>query len=502
MSTMPSKSQQGKGFVRNFVGVSLGNYGAIALSFALNVILTRTLGAEQFGRLALLIMAVQILGCVISNWTLTALVRFGSQEFVRSGSLAESFWARACIVVPWLLVAATVLAIVREPAAAYLTIPVWALWVVFGYFLLSNLLLTVGAVFQACQRMDHYAVTLFMDKALAILGILFLPSALAHDPVMILVCYALSSLFVSIWAVAMLGLDVFLPVRVTSDAVRSLWRFSVPMIISTWVIIFGAQWIDFAVIKHYRPFADLGLYSLASQVAGVVQQITIISSSLLLPHFSVLIERQQQSEIKTIVEKAMPYGFLGFSVLLSAMVLFAPVGIPVIFGPNFAGAVWPLTLLMVATMGLALFNTFSPLISAHGSNWSITGILLVSVSVNLIANLLLIPSYGINGAAVARALAYAIAAAMMLALIQNRFGVATLRYGVLGIPILMVVLSSMFFDGVYFYLVGLIGMIGSAYMLVSMFGLFCKDDLAVLARSNMPLFIKSGLTKVFAEKAG
>ena len=60
------ESQHGKGFLRNFVGVSLGNYGAIALSFALNVILTWRLGAEQFGRLALLVMAAQLLGCFVS----------------------------------------------------------------------------------------------------------------------------------------------------------------------------------------------------------------------------------------------------------------------------------------------------------------------------------------------------------------------------------------------------------------------------------------------------
>jgi hypothetical protein len=35
------------GFVRNFLGVSAGNYGAIALSFVLNVVVTWRLGAEQ-----------------------------------------------------------------------------------------------------------------------------------------------------------------------------------------------------------------------------------------------------------------------------------------------------------------------------------------------------------------------------------------------------------------------------------------------------------------------
>jgi len=493
---------ESKSFIRNFVGVSLGNYGAIALSFVLNVILTWRLGAEQFGRLALLIMAVQVLACLIANWTLTGLIKFGTQEFIRTGSLAETFWARTYIVAPWVVVAGIMIRIWQEEAAGYLSIPLWGVWVVFGYFLFSSLLLTVGSVFQASHRMDHYAVTLFLDKALAILAVLVLPLPYARDPVMILGCYALSSLLVSSWAVVSLGARMFLPVKVSREAICTLWRFSIPMIISTWVIIFGAQWIDFAIIKHFLPFSDLGLYSLASQVTGVVQQITIISSTLLLPHFVLLIEKEAHTDIKAAVEKVMPYGFLGFAFLLSAVVFSARLGMPLLFGPSFSGSVWPLMLLMIATMGLALFNTFSPLLNAHGLNWGITGILIISVSTNVFTNLLFIPAYGINGAAIARVVAYTIAAGLMLALIQKRFGIRTLRLGLFGCPVLIAVLSAVVFEGSLFYLAGVIGVAASSYCLVYMFGLFSREDLALAAQSNMPMFIKSGLAKVFPQKMG
>ena len=77
-----------KTFLRNFVSVAVGNYGAIVLSLALSVYLTRSLGAERFGKLALLLMAVQVSGCFLSNWTLPGLVKFGSQEFARGQPLS------------------------------------------------------------------------------------------------------------------------------------------------------------------------------------------------------------------------------------------------------------------------------------------------------------------------------------------------------------------------------------------------------------------------------
>ncbi|TSA00649.1 MAG: hypothetical protein D4R81_07510, partial [Nitrospiraceae bacterium] len=329
------------GFGRNLLLVAVGNYGAIVLSFALNIILTWRLGAEGFGRLALLIMATQVLAFFVSNWTLTGLVRFGAQEFVRTSSVAESFWARTWVAAPWLGVAALALVIWQEQAAAYFEIPGWGVWLVFASFLFAGLLQTLGSVFQACQQMDRYAATLFMDKALVVLAILLLPPPYAGDPVVILGCYALSSLLVSVWALAVLGPGVLGSVRAGRATIGSLWGFSLPLFVSTWVGLIGTQWITYVIIKHYLAFVELGWYSLAVQVAGGVQQITIIVSSLLLPHFSVLVADRREAEIRKLVEQVMPYGLMAFALLLSGGVLLAGVGIPLIFGTGFSGAVRP-----------------------------------------------------------------------------------------------------------------------------------------------------------------
>jgi len=491
-----------KGFVRNFLGVSAGNYGAIGLSFALNVVLTWRLGAEQFGRLALLIMAVQVLASVIFNWTHTGLIRFGAQEFAKSGSVAESFWSRMVVISPWLLAATLGLAAVQDWASAYFGVSVAGIWLVFGYFFLSSLLLSFGGVFQACQQMDRYAVTLFLDKAGALVGVLLLPASYAQDPVAVVGCYAASSLLVSAWAIAKLG-RLLAPAHASRAAIGSMWTFSIPLIVSTWVGLIGTQWINYAIIKYYLSFSDLGLYSLASQVAGVAQQVTIISSSLLLPHFAVLVSRRQQEEIRRQVERVVPYGLLGFALLLSVGVLAAKVGLPLVFGPSFTGAVQPLILLLVASMGLALFNTFMPLISAYGETWVLTGITLASALVNLAGTLLLVPSYGINGAALATVLTYGSAAAFMLAVVQRRLGLPILRFAALGLPVVVVALCGALLDDLLgFYLAGLAGLVVSTYVLVVTFGLFGRGDMAELARMDMPVLVKSGLTKVFSAKAG
>jgi O-antigen/teichoic acid export membrane protein len=172
-----------------------------------------------------------------------------------------------------------------------------------------------------------------------------------------------------------------------------------------------------------------------------------------------------------------------------------------IFGTGFSGAVRPFILLMVATMGLALFNSFMPLLSAHGSTWVLTGITIASAGVNLAAAVGLIPFFGIAGAAVATVLGYGTAAALMLVVVQIRFGLRTLRLGVFCLPVLAVALCGLWLEGLPFYLAGLTGVAISTYVLVTSFALFGKNDLAALARVDMPVLIKSGILKVFSARS-
>ena len=85
---------------KEFASVCLGNYGGILLSLAINVLLARRLGADGFGHLALFLMSSQVLSFFVVNWTVSALVRFGAQEFMDARCAPKTLWARTALVVP------------------------------------------------------------------------------------------------------------------------------------------------------------------------------------------------------------------------------------------------------------------------------------------------------------------------------------------------------------------------------------------------------------------
>jgi len=477
---MPDGIARFKRMAGGFLAVAAGNYGAMALVFVISALLTRRLGVERFGGLALLMMASQVLALFASSWTHIGFVGFGSREFVTDGTITETLWVRNLIVAPWAVAGAVVLVVFRQFLSAYLGVPVWGLSVVFVHFLATYALTTLGAVFQAREDMRRYGAALFLDKAVTLALIGLLPADWIGTPLRVMVAYALSSLAVSGWCVLAVGWRAIRPTRVAPAAYQRIWRFSLPLIFSAWSGLLGTNWFDYIVIRRYLPLTDLGMYALASQLNGVVQQITIIFSTLLLPRLNIMVQQGDEEQIRIFVVRFLPYWFLGTSLLFSAALLAADVVVPVVFGEAFEGSVRPLAILMMATSAMTLFNAFTPLLSAYGLTWHISRIIGVAAVVNVVMDFALIPSFGIEGAATATVFTYGTSAVLVLALIGQRLGSGVFQLGILSAPLIVVSASYLLLDGATFYAVALSGAAISTYGLFRSYGLFGREDRAFL----------------------
>ena len=478
--------------LRNFLVVGAGNYGAMAVSLGINAMLTRRLGVEQFGHLALLLTASQVLALVTINWTHTTLVRFGAQEFAARGAASEAFWTRVWIVVPWLVLASALVLAGSDYLSAYLMIPRWGIPVVLAHFAATFVLLTVGAMFQAKNKMRRYGIVLFLDKAGD--GRLLLVSSRhavgRNARWRFSALYAASTAAVGAWGLTRLGAASLLPIAFNRDTYVRMFAFSFPLLLSSWVGLFGTNWFDILIIKKYRPLSEVGLFSLGTVLAGVVQQVTIIFSTLLLPQLSVMVGNGELDKIRAFVDRLLPYWFLATGVMFTAVLLVADPLVPLIFGRAFAPAASVLAVLMVATSALALFNAFSPLMTAFGATWALTGIGLASGAVNVGMDLILIPSYGIRGAAFATVLAYGTSAMLVLAYVQRRLGQNVFRLALLMIPVLGACACFLFLETLPFYLAAIpIGAV-SVFWLMRQFRLFRGDDAIFLAPWSVDALIR------------
>jgi O-antigen/teichoic acid export membrane protein len=472
---------------RGFLGLSAGNYGAIAAGLLVNALLARRLGTEEYGRLALMLMASQLLLLLTVNWTHAGFVRFGARDFASRGAVTEVLWARLGVVLPAAAAAFVAVAIARQPLADYFGIPDTGIWLILVHFGAAALLSVVSAMFQANDQMTRYGVCLFFDKAVMLVCVAALPASWLANPLVILVCYAVSSLSVAVWAVSVAGVSAFAPVVPSAAAYRQLVAFSTPLLLSSWAGLFGTNWFDLVILKWYVPLAGVGVYSLATQLAGVVQQITVIFSMLVLPQLSVMVAEGQESRIRLFVERLLPYWLLGTSVLFSLVLLVGRIAIPLIFGTAFSEAAAILALLMVAATALALFNACAPLMTAYGSTWLLTTICFVSAALNVVLDLILIPHLGPAGSALATVCAYGASALLVLVVLRKQIGGRVMRLAWLSAPAVAACACFLLLDNSWVYPAALTAACAAALALVTAFRLFQSDDVLFLKELRLAL---------------
>lgn len=463
-----------------FLVLGAGNYLAMGVSLVINALLARHLGAASFGKLALLLAASQAVLLLTANWTHTAVVRFGAREFASGGSVAETFWTRLWIVAPFISAAAVVGLAARHPLSAYLGIPSWGLAIVLVHCVATLLLTMTGLAFQARSEMQRYGVVLFLDKAVLLALLVLLPQSWTDSPLLVLCLYAASSSAVAAGGLLALGARSLRPVTFNRTAVRAMFAFSAPLIFSSWVGLFGTNWFDLLIIKRYQPDAAVGVYSLGTLLAGVVQQVTIVFSTMLLPQLSVMVAKAELDGIRTFVARLLPYWFLATSLLFSAVLLVAGWIVPLVFGASFEAAVPVLAIMMIAGCALALFNAFSPLVTAVGSNWVLTGVCLASGGVNVLLDFALIPPFGVVGAAAATVLAYSTSAVLVLWYAQRRLEMPLFGLGLLALPVVVVCAGFLALDGLRFYLFAIPAGVATSYWLVRRFRLFRQEDAVFL----------------------
>jgi O-antigen/teichoic acid export membrane protein len=472
---------------RSFLALGAGNYGAMAISMVINALLAWRLGPEQYGHLALLLMASQVLMLAAVNWTHAGFIRFGAVEFAEDGGISQALWARIGLVWPVAALGAAAMIVGRGPLAVYLDIPRSAVWLLLVHFVAVCSLSVVGAVFQARDQMARYGVTLFLDKTGMLLLVTVLPAAWTGTALSALVCYAASSLAVAIWGVTVVGVRALRPVWPAHHKLREMALFCAPLMLTSWAGFFGTSWFDLAILKHFVPLSGIGLYSLATQLSGVVQQITVIFATLLLPQLSVMVTQGQNQRIMTLLERLLPYWLLATSVLFGLVVLGARIGIPLVFGPSFTAAAPVLALLMVASSALALYNACTPLVTAYGSTWTLAGVAFVSTGTNVALDLALIPKYGIAGSAVATIAAYSMGTILVLLFVRRRTGARILRLGWLATPAVVACACFLLLDGFWFYPAALgLGAL-TVVALVASFGLFRREDAVYLKGLQLKL---------------
>jgi len=164
--------------------------------------------------------------------------------------------------------------------------------------------------------------------------------------------------------------------------------------------------LDVLLIQWFQGSAQTGVYRAALTLAEFLWFVPRILQMTLLHSTSKLWSESDHERITDIASKTTRYTLLFTLLLVIGLAALARPFVTTYYGPEFEGAVEPLLILLPGALGFAVARPLFAIGQGNGDlrplNYATGGAALV----NLVGNLLLIPQFGIRGAAVATTTSY------------------------------------------------------------------------------------------------
>jgi O-antigen/teichoic acid export membrane protein len=169
--------------------------------------------------------------------------------------------------------------------------------------------------------------------------------------------------------------------------------------------------LDFAIVGALIGPASLGIYAVASRYAELLRLPALAMNYVLYPTYA----RDGGAVAAAGVRRMLPrIGWIPAAVAVP-MALAAPLVLPLFFGEPFRAAVVPAWILLVGLAGGGVTGVISAYLSGVNRPGLYSAALGAGLPVTVVLDLLLIPPFGVAGAAVASAVAYLVTTGVLLA---------------------------------------------------------------------------------------
>lgn len=187
--------------------------------------------------------------------------------------------------------------------------------------------------------------------------------------------------------------------------IKEILKRSYPMSISL-ICFLIMQSTDVLVLGRYMDLSDVAYYSVAVKLTMIVALVLSSVNAVFAPKISELFSLGDKAQLKTQIRSATRLIFVLTAPVILIMI-FGATHILDLFGPNYHQAGTALKILLAAQTINAMSGSVGVYMNMTGQERTFQRILMVAVMANVLLNLLLIPKYGLIGAAAATGISMA-----------------------------------------------------------------------------------------------
>jgi O-antigen/teichoic acid export membrane protein len=272
------------------------------------------------------------------------------------------------------------------------------------FFLAISLAEKYYALYNGYHRFHIYnLITVIFSALLALLcGIIFVWGIYAEPATVIMVAIGVQALqTICIWAVFRWR-RISLEGSSGREAIDSrFFRYSLYAFLSN-ALHFLVTRVDFWFLQYYQGEEQVGLYALASRIGQLFLVLPALVAGVILP--SIAADPGARVPFERLFR-----GINTINILIMALLgVAAFLVVPLIFGLEFEGSVFPLLILLPGIFSLAGQTLMAAYFAAKGRPSVNTLSSFLTLLLVLILDLWLIPTKGAEGAAIASTIAYSL----------------------------------------------------------------------------------------------
>ena len=185
------------------------------------------------------------------------------------------------------------------------------------------------------------------------------------------------------------------PPMVDRQLLRRMLALSLPLIafaVSQYVI----RAVDVVILGAYRPARDVGLYAIAYQGYGLLQQVATTATIVLSPLFVSLRLASREHLLTRYYGRTVPQVIFLAAVGAGLVVPVIGIVVPTVLGRAFAPASEPLSILLVAWVLFAAASFVAPILVLHERARAIGAVNVAAALVNIAGDWLLVGEFGLG----------------------------------------------------------------------------------------------------------
>lgn len=397
----------------------------LLLYFVASTMMTRLLGDVGRGEFALLNNQVVLFSLVTSlnlGLGITYFTAKASNDLRRSVGTAATLLLLTVLVLPlllWVLSGSTKMTALLMPDHR----TQWTYW---GFVYLSIVLglvsAAIGAVMLGLKKFRILNGMTILNSAMSATA--FFALYLLRDrletkdmlPAVLTITLSILIIQTSVWILQYAIHVKMIPLPVWSwPLIRPMLAFSMVGYFSNLINLVNYRF-DVWVVDQYHGVAALGLYAVAVGTGQLLFYVPDPFSRVVQPYLFGQVDNEMLARYKAVAR----LNFTSLLVLGLFMGLMAPWVLPLLFGEVFAGSVLALQLLLPGIIFSGATKILSQLVIQQGQQSFNLLATAVGAIFTIGLDLLLIPAWGIEGAAVASTLSYLMILVVILIVIRRR----------------------------------------------------------------------------------